>query len=284
VNDKTLKPIKYAAILFTAQLNSGEVQRNLTTNTTGQTYININLNAGNYPITISSRDSNIEFDIVSKTLIIRKRIAVIEASDITVPYNTGVPLRFTVKDKETGNVLPNTVITLSIYTGSTHKDYTARTNDKGQVNVNFITDLSLGTHKMVLGISDSNYNADSVTKSIKIVKTNAKFSATKVKTYYNSGKVLTIKLKTTKGKPIYSANINVRLYITKTKYYRLAGKTNIDGLLKIGLLKLKPGTYKVVIMDNDAGYTAKKATSQIKITKAPVKISPSKFKAKSGKN
>ena len=45
-------------------------------------------------------------------------------------------------------------------------------------------------------------------------------------------------------------------------------------------ITFKPGTYKVVVSSADKGYTAKAVTSQIKVTKSPIKIAPTALKVK----
>lgn len=283
-NGEVIKSVKLKT-QFDGLTVSGENYYNLTTNSTDSYYIRnlgSKLPANTYTFVVSSVDPNVDAEVITRTMTVNKKQAIISANNMEVAYNTGLPLSFTLTDAKTGKSIPNTVITMSIYTGSKHSDYTATTNANGQVKINFLTQLSLGKHKIVLGVSDATYTASSITRYATIKKANAKFTAPKLKTYYNSGKIFQIKV-TTKGKAIYNAAVNVRLYITNNRYYKLSGKTSYTGLLKVGLNNLKPGTYKVVISSNDKGFSVKSINSQIKITKAPVKISPSKFKAKSGK-
>lgn len=287
VNAQTGEPINLAQLRtqFDGLTVNNSNYYNLTTNASGQYFRNLGhrLPANTYSFVVSSVDSNIIADSITRTMTVNKIPAAIEAKDVTFQYNTGLPLTFTVKDKTTGKAAANVRVTISIYEGSKHKDYTTTTNANGQVKVTFLTQYSLGKHKIVLGVSDSNYTADTITRYATVKKANAKFKASKVKTYYRSGKVFTVKLTTTKGKAIFNGKLILRVYVSKTKYYKVTGSTGLKGLVSLKLNRLAPGTYKVVVIGNDKGYSAKKVNSQIKITKMPVKLKAYKFKAKSGK-
>ena len=103
-------------------------------------------------------------------------------------------------------------------------------------------------------------------------------------TYYKEGKYFTVKLTNTKKKkPIYDAKVNIKIYISKNRYYNYNGKTGMNGQIKLLLDSLKPGTYKVVISCADKkDYSAKQITSKIVIKKAPAKLTPKKVTAKKG--
>ena len=87
---------------------------------------------------------------------------------------------------------------------------------------------------------------------------------------------------TKNSKAIYYGNVNIKVYISKNKYYNLTGTTDANGIVKLKI-NYKPGTYKVVIGSADKGYTAKSITRQIKVTKAPIKMAPTALKVKKGK-
>ena len=77
------------------------------------------------------------------------------------------------------------------------------------------------------------------------------------------------------------AKVNIKVFITKNKYYNLIG-TSSKGLVQFKIT-FKPGTYKVVVSSADKGYTAKSITSQIKVSKSPIKMAPTSLKVKKGK-
>ena len=76
--------------------------------------------------------------------------------------------------------------------------------------------------------------------------------------------------------------MNIKLYISKNKYYNYTGVSDAKGFVQFKAT-LKPGTYKVVVSDYGKGYTAKAVTSQIKVSKSPIKIAPTALKVKKGK-
>ena len=137
---------------------------------------------------------------------------------------------------------------------------------------------------MIVTTADNRYDFKQATKTITVKKATAKFTARKVTTYYKAGKYFTIKLTNTKNnKAIYDEKVNIKLFISKNRYYNYNGNTGMNGQLKLLLDTLKPGTYKVVISCADSkDYTAKEITSKIVIKKAPAKLIPKKLTAKKG--
>ena len=154
------------------------------------------------------------------------------------------------------------------------------TDSKGVARLN--TGLSVGKTKVVISVLDTNYKSGSLTRYVTVKKTTGKFSAPKVSTYYKSGKIFKIKLTNTKNKALMNgAKVNIKVFITKNKYYNLIG-TSSKGLVQFKIT-FKPGTYKVVVSSADKGYTAKSITSQIKVSKSPIKMAPTSLKVKKGK-
>ena len=112
----------------------------------------------------------------------------------------------------------------------------------------------------------------------------AKITAAKKTAYYKQGKYFVVKVTNTKNnKPIYNAKLNIRVFVTSTKYYNFNGRTGANGQIKLSM-DLKPGTYNVVIIDKDSNMVAKQATSKMVIKKAPAKFSAPKVTAKKKAN
>ena len=138
---------------------------------------------------------------------------------------------------------------------------------------------------MVVETADTRYKASSVTKYITVKKASAKFKAPKVSTYYKSGKYFTVTLVNSKNKPVYDAKVNIKVFVSKNRYYNYNGNTGSNGQIRLSLSTLKPGSYNVVIAKGESkNYTAKQATSKIVIKKSPTKLIPAKKTAKKGKN
>ena len=88
---------------------------------------------------------------------------------------------------------------------------------------------------------------------------------------------------TKNNKAIYDAKLNIKIFVSKNRYYNYKGNTGMNGQIKLLLDTLKPGSYKVVVSGADSkNFNAKQVTSKIVIKKAPAKLVPKKLTAKKG--
>ena len=253
------------------------------TNENGTSEINVNgFVGGTYDLTISNNDTkNINSKSVDGSFTILKIPVVINSKDVTVYYNTGTTAK--IKVTQNGKPLSGMYVLVTLYATSTkYSNYLFQTNSKGEIS--FSASLTVGKHKMIINSADNRYDAKQVTPTITVKKATGKFTAKKVTTYYKAGKYFTLKLTNTKKKkPIYDAKVNIKIYISKNRYYNYNGKTGMNGQIKIAERSLKPGSYKVVISCADKkDYSAKEVTSKIVIKKAPAKLTPKKVTAKKG--
>ena len=232
-------------------------------------------------MTLKSIDDSLICSAVKKTLTINPKAAVISASNRTIYFGSDYSAILKLTDKKTGKAVANAWVSFKVYTSSTkYTLFYGKTNSKGQVYLS--TPLAVGKHKIVYQTVDTNYKASAITRYLTVKKASAKFTASKVSTYYNSGKIFKIKLTNTKTqKPIYGGKVNIKVFISKNKYYNLIGTTDGNGLVYLKVT-YNPGTYKVVISSADKGYSAKALTSQIKVTKSPIKMAPTALKVKKG--
>lgn len=240
------------------------------------------LPTGTYEMKFNTNDTNLNNANGSGKFTIKKVPVVINAKDTTIYFNTGATSTITVKDKN-GKTVSGMYLLVRLYTTSTkYTDYLFQTNSKGQVA--FSASLPVGKHKIIITSADTRYQASQVTKTITVKKASAKITAKKVTTYYKGGKYFTIKLTNTKNKkPIYDAKMNIKIYVSKNKYYNYNGNTGINGQIKLLLDTLKPGKYKVVVSGADSkNFKAKEVTTKIVIKKAPAKLVPKKLTAKKG--
>ena len=237
---------------------------------------------GNYDLTVSNNDTKNINNASTKTTVTVMKIPVkIAASGLTVYYNTGATA--TIKVTKDGKPVSGMYLLVRLYTTSTkYNDYLFQTNDKGQVS--FSASLTVGKHKMIINSADNRYEASQVTKTITVKKASAKITAKKVTDYYKGVKYFTVKLTNTKNnKPIYDAKLNIKVFVSKNRYYNYNGHTGANGEIRLSLETLKPGTYKVVVAGADSkDFTAKEVTSKIVIKKAPAKLTPKKLTAKKG--
>ena len=281
-SDKYNAPIKFANVQFMINASNINAVRDGVTNETGwYTSPDLNLTANVYNLTLKTTGDSLNCSDAKAKLNVTQRDATLTASNRTIYYNSDYAAIVKLTDKKTGKNVANAYVWIRIYTGSKYTDFVGKTNKNGNVYVS--TPLSVGKHKIVFQSIDNNYKASQITRYVTVKTAPAKFSAPKVSTYYKSGRVFKIKLINTKtNKPIHTGKMNIKLYISKNKYYNYTGVTDAKGFVQFKAT-LKPGTYKVVVSDYDKGYTAKAVTSQIKVSKSPIKIAPTALKVKKGK-
>lgn len=279
VNKNTGIGLESVKLQLKVKINDKYSTYTMYTDANGTARIPVTLAGGNYPLTVSTDDSNIYSTSVSSSLVVNKKEAVLSANNRTILYGSGIDVIVTAKDKKTGNTLPNVYILLQVYTSSNKvSNFLVKTDSKGVAR--FSTGLTVGKHKVIMTVFDNYYNSSSITRYVTVKKTTGQFSVPKVSTYYKSGKVFKIKLTNTKNKALmYGASVNIKVFISKNRYYNLTGTTNANGLVQFKIT-FKPGTYKVVVNSADKGYTAKEVISQIKVSKSPIKMAPTALKVK----
>ena len=282
VNAATNEVLKLVSMQFKVKTGNTTTTYNATTNLTGQASFNVKLMAGTYPVTLLTNSADVVKTTLNRTIKINKKPGVLAANNRTIKYGSDPTaiIRFT--DKKTGKAVVDGIVKVRLYTTSKkYVDLAFRTNKTGHVK--FSASLSVGKHKMIISSLDNNYTASSITRYVTVKKTTGKFSASKVTTYYRSGKLYKVKVINTKNnKAMYGAKMIIKVFTSKTRYYRYDGTTAGNGIVQFKI-NYKPGTYKVVISANDKGYTAKSVTKQIKVTKSPIKFTPTSLKVKKGK-
>ena len=227
---------------------------------------------GTYDLTVSNNNTKNMYEASTKTTITIVQIPVNVAitSSLTIYYNSGTTATIKVTDKS-GKALSGVIILVQL-DKSSKKTYLFQTNNKGQVS--FSASLTVGKHPITVSTADTRYKGNTVSKTITVKKASAKITAKKVTDYYKGVKTFNVKLTNTKTKKaIYDAKINIKVYVSKNRYYNYNGKTGSNGQIKLLLNTLKPGTYKVVVSGADSkSFSAKKVTTKIVIKKAPTKF------------
>jgi len=251
------------------------------TNSEGISEIGVTgLISGTYDLTVNNNDTkNINNETTNGQINILKIPVKINGKDVSIYYNTGTTYTFTVT--RDGAPVSGAYV-LVVIDGDTKNPYLFLTNSKGQVA--FSASLDVGKHKVAIYSADNRYDAAQVTKTITVKKASAKITAKKVTAYYKGGKYLTVKLTNTKNKKgIFNAKINIKIFVSKNRYYNYNGNTGMNGQIKVLLDTLKPGKYKVVVSGADSkNFKAKQVTTKIVIKKAPAKLTPKKLTAKKG--
>ena len=283
VHAVTGEPIKFASVQFKIVASNINYTSNGTTNISGY-YIclnNITLPGNTYNLTLKSIDASLNCSAVKKHITITPRKAVLTAYNRTIYYGSDYSAILKVTDKKTGKVVQNVYVWFRVYISSSkYSDFIGRTDKNGKVYLS--TPLAVGKHKIIYKTLDSNYNASSITRYLTVKKASAKFTSSSVSTYYKSGKIFQIKLTNTKNKKaVYGAKMNIKVFISKNKYYNYTGTTDANGLVKFKI-SYKPGSYKVVVSSCDKGYSASAITRTIKVSKSPIKMAPTSLKVKKG--
>ena len=257
------------------------------TNTNGTSEITVSqLVGGTYDMTVQNNDTkNINKKTVKGSITITPKPVVITAKSFTMRYNSGTTQTIKITDKKTGKAI-NGAILLVKFDNNKKKTYLVQTNSKGIFKLSSIPglDLAVGKHKMTISTADTRYKGSTVTKTITVKKASAKITAKKVTAYYKGGKYFTVKVTNKQNKhAIYNAKVNIKIFVSKNRFYNYSGSTGTNGVIKLSLNNLKPGSYKVVVSGIDSkNFAAKKVNSKIVVKKAPTKFISKKLTAKKG--
>lgn len=253
----------------------------ITTDNNGIGEIQVNLGIGEYSVSITTNDSNVNAASASTKIIINKIKANINVDDKTMYFNTGDTVNVKVTDSN-GKSLSNVGVRIDLYeSANSAKDYYYKTDKNG--NVAFSTSLDVGSHKVIVSLYDNTYDATPVQRTITVKKANGILSPSSNTVYYKDSKYLVANLKNTVNKkPIFNAKLKVIVYLSKNSYNTYYGTTDINGHMKLNV-NLKPGTYKVIISGEDSkNFDVKKITTKLTVKKTPAKITAKKITAKKG--
>ena len=283
VNSETNKPLVGVPVYFkmtdsagkeitftTTGANNTTVRVNtISTNSKGSFELPIsNLMPGSYSVATSLNEST--------SYSASKHTGAVTVKKIPIKYTISTTGKITVTNKLTGKKVPGAIVLIK-YDKSKNKQFITQTTT-GVIEI-----VTVGKHTVQVVNEDPRYSANAVTKTISNKKITAKASAPKVTTYYKAGKYFTVKLTNSAKKPIYDAKLNIKVYVSSSRYYNYKGNTGIDGKISLGLDSLKPGTYKVVVTSGATkNFALKKVTSKIVVKKAPAKLTPTKLTAKKG--
>ena len=232
------------------------------------------LNIGEYPVTISTNDANLNPSQANATIIINKLNLTVEVISLISQYNSGKTVVLKVTN-ESGD--PMSGITLK--TTIDGKDYALKTDSKGQADI--ATSLSVGTHKMEISVYSNIYTSEKIVKTFNIKKATGTLSAPTTTVYYKSGKYLTVKLINSKSKePMFNSKIHFQVKKSNKVIANYYGTTNKDGIIRFNI-NLKPAKYTIVVNGNDQkSFSVKKISSKLTVKKTPVKITAKKSSKK----
>jgi hypothetical protein len=234
------------------------------------------LKAGKYNVYLSIGGDNIKEVNTLVTYTVKK--LTIKPTKLTTTYNSGSTFKISVVDNDNKGV-SGVKLKLNIYTGTKYKTAYVTTNSKGIASYK-PTNLAKGTHKVVISSADSNYEAKSVSSSIKINPKTLKLYSAKFK--YSEASMLMIGVGLNSKKPIDNIKVKVQIYTkSKCKTFNLVSgydkKSKSHGMIYIITNKFTAGTHKVKLTVTSPNYKGS-ATTKLMISKAAAKTKP-KFTA-----
>ena len=232
------------------------------------------LNVGSYILSVTSTpDSDHTAATSNVDVTVKKATAVISASEATVALKSGAMWVVKIVDSKSKNPIAKMNVALKVYSGKKFTVINLKTNSKGEVSYQ-TRKLSKGTHKIVVSVTDSRYNFNTLTSSIKVVKqTPLKFKLKK-KVDDNGGSLrsfLVLNKKTKKGvngikvKVLIYTGKKYKTYTFKTKKIK-GKKVTYNGAFGFATNKFSVGKHKVKIMPASIKYKGSVKTT-IKITK-----------------
>lgn len=208
---------------------------------------------------------------------VKKATASISVNKVSTTYGSGKDLQIKVLNAKTKKPIIGAELSLKVYTGSKYKTVSLTTNSKGIAKY-AASNLSVGTHKIVVNLKKSEYiSASSQTTLVRVSKATAILKPTKLKTSYGSGKFFKIKVTNSKTKKaMKGVALSLKVYTgKKTKVVTV--KTNSKGIAQYAASYLDVGKHKIIVsMKKSKDASAKSKTSSVKITKATFVISAPK--------
>jgi len=251
----------------------GTINKNLTTNASGQVSIDVSTLAPNtYVASIAFEGDDLYLkSSTTANVVVNKIVSSLSAPDITTTYNVAKDLVITLAAN--GDVLANK--TVNVVVGTINKNLT--TNASGQVSIDVST-LAPNTYVASIAFAgDDICGNSSVTANVVVNKIASSIKATTVTTTYNVAGNLVITL-ITNGKALANQKITVKVgTISKTLI------TNDKGQVSVDVSKLTPKTYTATFTYEGDTINAKSTnTAKVVINKATPKIAAKKatFKAK----
>ena len=232
------------------------------------------LSVGNYILSVTSTPDE-WYNEVSRnlTITVNKATAVITAKSEIFAYKKSSLWSIKLVDSRNQKPIANMQLTLKVFTGKKYKLVTVKTDSKGEAKYQ-AKGLSTGNHKVIVSATHSQYNFNTLTSSIKVVKQTAvKFKVTKKTRKDGASLSITVNNKKTK-KPINGVKIKLLIYTGK-QYKVITLKTMKKGKFKgvcgYATNKLSVGMHKVKIMPVEVKYGGS-ASSSMKITKKAKKV------------
>ena len=236
------------------------------------------MGVGNYILRVTTTpDENHTAIDKDLNITVKKAVAVISASKLTVALKSSSIWSIKIINSKTNKPIPKMKLTLKVYTGKKYKTTTVTTKSKGVASYK-TKSLGAGTHKIVVSGTHSGYRFNTLTSSIKVIKQTALKFKLQARTSDKNGAILSYIVsnkKTNNGingvkiKFLIYTGKKYKTYVLKTK--KIKGSTKIyNGAIGFATNEFSAGTHKVKILPYDLKYKGS-ATSSIVIKKSATK-------------
>ena len=225
------------------------------------------LAVGSYTLSVETTpDENHLANTGTIGITVKKAVAVIKASKLTVALKKGTYWSIKLVDAKTNAPISNMKLTLKVFTGKKYKIFTVFTNAKGEAKYK-TSKLTKGTHKVVVSGSHQGYSFNTVTSSIKVIKPKAlKFKLHK-RVNDKDGSLISYVVKDKKTKKgVNGIKINLLIYTGKkfkTVTLKTKKKGKFNGAMGFATNDLSVGKHKVVIVPASIKYSGSAKTSMI---------------------
>lgn len=207
-----------------------------------------------------------------------KQQGTITSSNLKTEYQSGKSIKTTITDKTTGKGIKTTLKVQYIKNGKIVKETSYSTNANGVANI--VPDLPVGKYTLKISPNDDNVTAETISKTVTIVKTTTKVTAKKVTAY--KGYKITLKAvlsKTKNGKKINEGKVKFKI---NGKTYTVKVKNGV-ATKKIKLNKVKTYKYTAQFLGNGNIKKSKAATGKATVKNTyDVKITAKNMKGVSG--
>ena len=225
------------------------------------------LPVGSYTLSVETTPDDMHLPTVGTIgITVKKAVAVIKASKLTVALKKGTYWTIKLVDAKTNAPIPNMKLTLKVYTGSKFRTVSITTNSRGEAKYKTST-LSKGNHKVIVSGSHPDYSFNTVTSSIKVIKPKAlKFKLHK-RVNDKDGSLISYVVKDKKTKKgVNGIKIKLLIYTgkkVKTVTLKTKKKGKFNGAMGFATNELSVGKHKVVIVPASIKYSGSAKTTMI---------------------
>ncbi|WP_405292879.1 hypothetical protein [Methanobrevibacter sp.] len=197
---------------------------------------------------------------------VKKAVAVIRASQLTVALKKGTLWSVYLVDPKTNRPIANMQLTLTVFTGSKSSIVHVTTNANGVATYK-TSGLSKGTHKVIVSGTHPGYSFNTVTSSIKVIKPKQLTFKVQKRVNDKNGALISYVVKDKKtNKGINGVKINLLIYTGK-KYKIITLKTKksgkYNGAIGFSTNALSVGKHKVLVVPADIRYSGSAKTTMI---------------------